>query len=65
MMYSGTPGFRSSTIVLQLLPQVELDVRDMHLNTIAGKVQKALAEVTGVSVEALKVKGLRLAYGGI
>ena len=55
----------SDAIVLQLSPQVALDVRDMDMDTTEGGVQKALAETTGVPVEALKVKAMLPMYGGM
>ena len=50
--------------VLKLAQQVALDVRDIDLNTTEVKEQKALAELAGVPVEALKVKAMHPAYGG-
>ena len=55
----------SEAIVLQLSQQVALDVRDMGMDTIEGEVQKALAETTGVPVEALTVKAMHPMYGGM
>ena len=49
---------------MQLSQQEPLDVRNMDMDTTEGEVQKALAETTGVPVEALKVKAMRPMYGG-
>ena len=43
----------SEATVLQLSQQVALDVRDRDMDTTEDEVQKALAETTGVPVEAL------------
>ena len=48
--------------VLQLSQYGALDVRDMDRNTTEIEVQKALAELDGVPVEAIMVKAMRPAY---
>ena len=50
--------------VLPISQQVALDMRDKDLDTTEGEVQKALAELAGVPVDALTVKVMRPAAGG-
>ena len=50
--------------VLQLSQKVALDVRDMGLDRTEVEVQKALAELAGIPVQALKVKTMHPAFGG-
>ena len=55
----------SEATVLQLSQQVALDGRDMDMDTTEGEVQKELAEIAGVPVEAIKVKAMRPMYGSM